>query len=427
MVSGEEAARVADTARIDLILMDILLDGEMDGIQAARMINARHDVPIIFITSSGDRETIDRVRASNPFGLIIKPIDKKELKTNIDMAFHRYSMEKKLRDSEQKLSTILNSIADGVIVTDSQGVVTYMNPVAEIMTGYSMAENNSCRLNDIIHIENMALKSLRDKASIDLGHSQNYNYLLTKTGNRIPVDYSVAPQKDVDGSFVGTVMVLRDITERVLSEDKVMESIAQLRKAMGGVIQAIASTIETRDPYTAGHQRRVSDLARELARTMGLSKASIEGVRMAGVIHDLGKISVPAEILSKPGKLTDIEFSLIKIHPQIGYEIIKPIDFPWPVADIIYQHHERMDGSGYPRGLTSGEIMIEARILTVADVVEAMASHRPYRASLGIDTALAEIVKNKGIFYDADVVNACTYLFQETDYLMDQQPIKVGS
>ena len=182
------------------------------------------------------------------------------------------------------------------------------------------------------------------------------------------------------------------------------------------MIQAIALTVETKDPYTAGHQRRVSDLARAIAQEMGVPIEKVDGVRMAGVLHDLGKISVPAEILSKPTKLTDIEYGLIKIHPQAGYDILKEVEFPWPIAQIVLQHHERLNGSGYPQGLKGDEILLEARIIMVADVVEAMASHRPYRPGLGLDKALGEISGNKGILYDPAVVDACLKLFTQKGF-----------
>jgi putative nucleotidyltransferase with HDIG domain len=195
-------------------------------------------------------------------------------------------------------------------------------------------------------------------------------------------------------------------------------NLKKLRKSMGGFIQTMAQTVETRDPYTAGHQRRVSDLARVIAQELKFDPDCVEAVRMAGIIHDLGKIYVPAEILNRPGRLDAIEFALIQRHPEVAYNILKNIDFPWPIADIVYQHHERLDGSGYPRGLKGDEIKIEARILTVSDVVEAMASHRPYRVSLGIDTALSEIEKYKNIYYDADVVDACIRLFKKKGYTL---------
>lgn len=212
----------------------------------------------------------------------------------------------------------------------------------------------------------------------------------------------------------------QDIVRRESAESEVQSTLAKLRSAMGGIVQAMALTVERRDPYTAGHQRRVSDLARGLAVEMALSGHQIDGIRIAGLIHDLGKICVPAEILSKPGQLSEIEHSLIKNHPQVGYEILKEIEFPWPVAKIVLQHHERIDGSGYPVGLSGDDIMIEAKTLAVADVVEAMASHRPYRPTLGRDMALEEISQNKGVLYDPDVVDACMKLLQEKDFQFRQ-------
>jgi HD-GYP domain-containing protein (c-di-GMP phosphodiesterase class II) len=208
---------------------------------------------------------------------------------------------------------------------------------------------------------------------------------------------------------VGILGVTRDISERKLEIERV-------RKALGATVQAIAVIVETRDPYTAGHQRRVADLARAIAMEMNLPIDRIEALRMAAAIHDLGKISVPAEILSKPTKLTDLEFGIIKTHPQSGYDILKDIEFPWPVARMILEHHEKMNGSGYPNGLTGDKVLLESRILSVADVVEAMASHRPYRASRGIEAALHEISKNKGTLYEPEVVDVCLRLFHEKKY-----------
>ena len=186
-----------------------------------------------------------------------------------------------------------------------------------------------------------------------------------------------------------------------------------LQKTLEQSIHVIADTLEARDPYTAGHQRRVAELATAIARELGLTEDKIRGIHLAASIHDLGKINVPAEILAKPGKLTDIEFMLIKVHPQAGYDILKDVDFPWPIADMVRQHHEKLDGSGYPQGLKGGQILLESRIMTVADVVEAMASHRPYRAALGMDVALKEIERGRGSVYDPAVADACLKLFRE--------------
>jgi|GEM_PF-6511338 HD-GYP domain-containing protein (c-di-GMP phosphodiesterase class II) len=193
-------------------------------------------------------------------------------------------------------------------------------------------------------------------------------------------------------------------------------TLENLRKSFSTTIQVLVSAVETRDPYTSGHQIRSADLARAIATEMGLPQDRIEGIRMAGSIHDIGKLSIPSDILSKPTKLSELEFSLIKEHSRKGYEMLKDVESPWPLAEIVYQHHERMDGSGYPRNLKGAEMLIEARILAVADVVEAMASHRPYRAGLGIDAALSEIEKNRGIFYDDAVADACLRLFREKGF-----------
>ncbi|MFA6188428.1 MAG: HD domain-containing phosphohydrolase [Sulfuricurvum sp.] len=196
-----------------------------------------------------------------------------------------------------------------------------------------------------------------------------------------------------------------------------------LRRSMEQSIQTIAATLEARDPYTAGHQERVGELATAIAQEMGLSEEQIQGIHFAAIIHDLGKIHIPAEILSKPGKLSDIEFMLIKTHPQEGYDILKEVQFPWPIADIILQHHEKLDGSGYPNGLKGEQILLEARIICVADVVEAMSSHRPYRPGLGIESAMDEIKKGRDRVYDSDVVDACLKLFMEKGFAFGVQSL----
>ena len=206
---------------------------------------------------------------------------------------------------------------------------------------------------------------------------------------------------------------------RVELDRAVLEREAQehrLRRSLEDSIRAIAATVESRDPYTAGHQRRVAELATAIAVELGLPKDRIDGLRLGGIVHDLGKIHIPAEILSKPGRLSAIEFELIKSHPQAGYEILGGIEFPWPIAEMVLQHHERMDGTGYPQSFKGRAILLEARILAVADVMEAMSSHRPYRPGLGVDKALAEIERGRGTAYDMEVADACLKLFREKGY-----------
>lgn len=189
-----------------------------------------------------------------------------------------------------------------------------------------------------------------------------------------------------------------------------------MKRAMDATIETMSKIVEAKDPYTAGHQQRVSQLATAIAKELNFSEDNIEGIRIASLIHDIGKIGLPTEILSKSIKLSDIEFSLIKEHSQIGYNILKSIDFSYPVAEIILQHHEKLNGSGYPNHLEGDQIFLEACVIGVADVVEAMSSHRPYRPALGVDKALEEISQNKGILYDQKVVETCLRLFKEKGF-----------
>jgi putative nucleotidyltransferase with HDIG domain len=207
-----------------------------------------------------------------------------------------------------------------------------------------------------------------------------------------------------------------EIQNRALVQEELEQSFQNLKKVMDSTIQAIAMTVEKRDPYTSGHQMRVAALTRAIAEALELPEDKVEGAYLAASIHDIGKISLPAEILTKPIQLTEIEISLIQAHSQAGYDILKGIEFPWPIADIIIQHHERMDGSGYPRGLAGDNISIAARIIGVADVVETMSSHRPYRPSMGLEKALAEITQNSGTLYDPEVVAACLNIFNKKNF-----------
>jgi HD-GYP domain-containing protein (c-di-GMP phosphodiesterase class II) len=243
-------------------------------------------------------------------------------------------------------------------------------------------------------------------------------FLKKKDGTNVYASLTANILTDPDGKPRGIAGTLRDITERKQAEEERQQGFEKLRKALRATVQSISLTLEMKDPYTSGHQQRVADLARSIATEMGLSADRQDFIHTASSIHDIGKISIPSAILSKPTKLTDLEFRLIKTHSQSGYDILKEIEFPWPVADVVLQHHERMNGSGYPHGLKGDDISLEARILAVADVVEAIAFHRPYRPSLGIASALEEISQNKGILYDADAVDACLKLFQEKNYTL---------
>ena len=224
--------------------------------------------------------------------------------------------------------------------------------------------------------------------------------------------------EEMAGDLAFGIVTLRTRNERDHALEERQHYLDQLRTSLEGSIDAIAATVEMRDPYTAGHQRRVADLAAAIARELGLPEEQVLGIHLAGTVHDLGKIRIPAEILAKPGRLTEMEYALIKLHPQAGYDILKEIDFPWPIAQMVLQHHERLDGTGYPQGLKGEAILFEARILAVADVVEAITSHRPYRAGLGLEAALSEITSKRGAIYDSTVVDTCVKLFHERGYFL---------
>lgn len=226
-------------------------------------------------------------------------------------------------------------------------------------------------------------------------------------------DYTEADVELLRSIAANVAPLLDAVLQQQRASGRLRQQFMQLQNNLEDTVSAISTIVELRDPYTAGHQLRVADIACAIAGKMGLSDERVHGLHIAGIVHDLGKIQIPAEILSKPGRLSDIEYRLIKAHPQAGYDILKGIDFPWPVAEAVLQHHERMDGSGYPQGLKGDDILMEARILCVADVLEAMASHRPYRPGLGVEVALAEIVKGRATLYDKEVVDACVAVFRE--------------
>lgn len=422
VVSGAKVAiKKAAETHPDLVLMDVMLQGEVTGVEAADHIYTRFSIPVVYLTAYADSSTVQRAKKTEPFGYIIKPFEERELQTTIEIALYKYKMQMELKDRERWLSTILKSIGDGVIATNKDGLITFMNPLAELLTGWKQDEALNQPLSEVFRVmiekagktQNISVRKIHEGVDPELS---NGNYLLSKEGQKTPIDTRLEPIKNDGGKISGMVLAFTDITPRKRAEDELKKSWEQQKIAMEGTVQAIAYTIETRDPYTAGHQRRVTKLACLIGEVMGLSKDRIEGIRLSGELHDIGKIHIPAEILSKPGKISEAEYTLIKTHSQVGHDILKTIEFPWPVAKIVLQHHERMDGSGYPQGLKGESILLEARILAVADVIEAMATHRPYRPALSIEEALKEISNNKGKLYDARVVEACLRVFKEKEF-----------
>ena len=326
----------------------------------------------------------------------------------------RKKAEESIQTSEDKFKTLFNCASDAIFIHDLEGNFLEVNQVACERLGYSRDELLKMNLMDLDSPRLTALQPERAEELIRRTHIFFETAHRHRKGTIIPIELS-SRIFEYEGK-TAALSIARDITERKMAEEERKHSFERLRKALEETVNALASAVEMRDPYTAGHQHRVTNLACAMAKEMGLSREKIEGIRMAGIIHDVGKIRVPAEILSWPGRLTDVDFNVIKTHPQVGYDILKTIEFPYSVAQIMLQHHERIDGSGYPTGLSGNEILLEAKILAVADVVEAMASHRPYRPALGIDKALEEISQNKDILYDPSVVDVCLKLFKEKKF-----------
>jgi PAS domain S-box-containing protein/putative nucleotidyltransferase with HDIG domain len=317
-------------------------------------------------------------------------------------ALERKRTEDFLRDSEEKFRSVVEKASDGIAVLQD-AKIKFVNPRLAKMWGGDVDELLDRPITDFLHPNEIpkVLGRYKKRMSGKQVPAIYETIMVGKDGSNISVELN-AGVSQYGGQKADQVFV-RDITERKQAQT--------WRKVLEGSIEAIALTLEMRDPYTAGHQQRVSRLACAIAEEMDLPEEKIDGLRIAGLIHDLGKVTIPAEILSKPGKLTETEFSIIKNHPQVAYDILKKIDFPWPVADIVLQHHEYLDGSGYPQGLREKNILLETRILTVSDVVEAMASHRPYRPALGVDNALDEVKFGKGTKFDTSVVDACLAIF----------------
>lgn len=379
------------------------------------------DEEMFIITKKGDRRTVLLSVG------VIKDADGKVLNSisvQKDIT-ERKQAEEALRKSEEKYRELINGMNDTAWVIDFKGNFIDVNDAAVKILGYSREELLSMGPKDIdTNQKEEEIRSLIKGMATD--KMQVFETIHTaKDGKKIQVE--------INSSLVtyqgkqAILSIARDINDRKQAEIKLQESYDQLRETFIATVNTLASTVEIRDPYTAGHQRRATILSCAIAEEMGLPEKQFDGLRMAGLVHDIGKITVPAEILSKPGQLNSTQHEMVKTHPQVGYDILKGIAFPWPVAEIVLQHHERMDGSGYPQGLSGTEIILEARILAIADVVEAMASHRPHRPGHGIDKALEEISQNREVLYDPEVVDICLKLFTEKRFTFDQLQQATGS
>jgi len=388
-------------------------------VEFARMMQAESFicVPIVYEKESMGVLLVDNLRSKRRLGqsdisllLGVAPQIAISLKNAMS-----YEM---IREREERFRSLSENAPDIIYTLGTDGAFTYVNPAWERIMGYEPKDVIGRYFIDFAKKEDIRnyihlFKIIRDERCTI---RDEIGTLVHKDGSDRYFSLSGAPNFDASGNVIGIVGTFKDITELKRSQEELEKSFLKLKNTLDVTIQAISMIVEARDPYTSGHQERVARLSTAIAAEMGLSEDEITGIRMAALLHDIGKINVPAEILSKPTRLNDIEFGMIQTHPRVGYNILKTIEFPFPVEKIVLQHHERMDGSGYPAGLSGDDILLEARILAVSDVVESMASHRPYRPAVGIEAALSEISQKKGVFYDPLVVDACIRVFHEKDF-----------
>ena len=316
------------------------------------------------------------------------------------------------------ISSLFDNYGDYLILYDQNGQILYMNSHLLFTLGFTSEDLKHSNFGDFHCIDdNESIKSIFEYLNFTdkkIGRGS----IVKKDGTIISVKTRFT--KILYQGKSALLSISEDASIDLYKEKMNIEFLQTLREKLGGVVQTIASVAIARDSYTAGHQQRVSDLARKIASRMELSPQMIEGIRVAASMHDIGKITIPSDILNKSISLLEMEFELIKNHTNVGFQILSSIDFPWPVAAIVFQHHEYIDGSGYPLGLEGDMMLTESKIVCVADVVEAMSTHRPYRPALGIECAMDEINRYRGIRFDPDVVDACNYLYDNGEISFSQ-------
>jgi PAS domain S-box-containing protein/putative nucleotidyltransferase with HDIG domain len=417
----EDFLAACDKGGFDIILADYNLPS-YDGLAALTVARERcPDPPFIFVSGKmGEDVAVESLKSGatdyilkNNFRRLV-PSVRRALK-EAELRTERKQADEEMRRMNALMDSVIENIPNVLFVKDARDLrFIRFNRAGENLLCYSRGDLLGKNDYDFFPKDQADFFTEKDRDVLrgkDVVDIPEEPVLTRYKGERIMHTKKV-PILGANGEAEYLLGISEDITERKHKEDA-------LRKAVNGIIQAMTLTVETRDPYTSGHQTRVARLAEMIALEMNLSQDKVEGIKMAAAIHDIGKISVPAEILSKPSKLTDIEFQLIQVHPEAGYNIVKDIEFPWPIAKMIRQHHERINGSGYPQGLKGEEIIPETKILSVADVVEAIASHRPYRPAYGLDIALKEISDMRGILYDTAVVDACLRLFKEKGFKLE--------
>ncbi len=431
--TGDEAIKLINQKKHHIFILDVKMPGPA-GVELARIILKQQEAPAILILT-GYAEIKDAVEAMKEgvFDYIQKDsIRVEELQKILKHAamFHenrlwslqiRKDREKTFQNidiANKQFQAILELSNDLIFIFNSKtGKIIDCNASACKCLNYSHNELTTFQISDICtDFPQSEWNEIIQRGLIDR-QLVIEKTLKIKDGSTIIVEISLAFVYLESEGYI--TAIARDISERKRLEHTSHEYYDQQQKTLTQTIEMMALAFEKRDIYTAGHQHRVAKLAEKIGKKLSLNKKRIEGLYLGGLIHDIGKISIPTDILNKPGNITNEELELIQTHAQIGYDIVKDIDFPWPISEMIIQHHERLNGTGYPNNLSGNDILLEAKILCVSDVVEAMASHRPYRAALGLEKALSEITSNKSILYDKDVVESCLSIFENKEFDLD--------
>jgi PAS domain S-box-containing protein len=342
--------------------------------------------------------------------------DRPELHFVLSDISERKQHEQVLRDREKRFRGLIEQSLTGIYIVQD-GLFSYANPRLEEMLGYGHGALIGIRFMDLVLADDGPVVQAADQALRSGASSSAYSVRVRRRDASV-IEIEVQGTRYTMQGDTATIGMAQDVTEKKRAEADIQRYLDELKAAFMGAVEVATSLTELRDPYTAGHERRVGKLAAAIGTELGFDAQRTEGLLVSGYLHDIGKITIPTEILSKPGKISSIEYQMIQSHAQAGYDVLKRVKFPWPVAQMALQHHERIDGSGYPQGLKGDAILLDACIIAVADVVEAMASHRPYRPTLGIEAALAEIEQGSGKRYDAAVAQACLKLFREQGYTL---------
>jgi putative nucleotidyltransferase with HDIG domain len=418
-LSGEEGLRLAAAMPIQVVVADQRMPG-MSGTEFLRRLKQRFP-DTVRIVLSGYTEIESVTQAVNEgaiYKFLTKPWEDHELRAAIQEAFAHYSLKienlrltEELTAANQQLTHLNREIhrsfqalfegsKDAILILDESGLINFANPSAMDLVGGG-SEGLIGRSLDLTNLQGAAEVQLSRPGDTPL-------YAQLQTAR---IHHEGRP---------AYLVTLHDTTQLYRMEQERQHNQRLLQSALLQTIEAVALTVEKRDPYTSGHQSRVTDLAIALGQMLNLPESQLEGIRLGALIHDLGKIYIPAEILNRPGHLSDVEFTIVKSHSQVGFDILRRIDFPWPVATMILQHHERLDGSGYPQGLRGDQVITEARIIAVADVVESMLSHRPYRPAIPVREVMEHLEQESGVKLDASVVDACRRLFMERGYQLPE-------